>query len=303
MAGACEDLCDIDGLPLHAAGYFAEEHFLKAIRAAKPTDFVLIDEVQDCSTLELSLIRQLVPDADAENAFFFVGDPNQKMYPKHHLSTEAGFDFRGKATPLCQNFRNTKQILRAAKQIPSCYPPQTEELFEVMDPELSPFEGGLPFAIRCTRENHLATVMAMVEQRRGNRTAVVSDNVTFLAEIRQEAQARGFRCYELFRNEEIDHWREQEGDSLSASLVVSRMEAVKGFEFDTLIACDLSEGTVPRSGLPEEEYWRHAAIVYCALTRARDELLMTYIGKPSVFINCMGELIGEIDASRNLGER
>jgi superfamily I DNA/RNA helicase len=91
----------------------------------------------------------------------------------------------------------------------------------------------------------------------------------------------------LFRTEDLDLWRDQVADDLGPVLVVSRMEAVKGFEFDTVIACDLSEGQVPRPGTPPEEYWREAAVVYSALTRARDELVITYVGNPGLFLRTM----------------
>ena len=54
-------------------------------------------------------------------------------------------------------------------------------------------------------------------------------------------------AYEIFRNEDLDRWRRQ-GDLMAAAVVVSRLEAVKGFEFDTVVLCDLSAGVVPRPG-------------------------------------------------------
>jgi len=52
---------------------------------------------------------------------------------------------------------------------------------------------------------------------------------------------------------------------------------VKGFEFDTVIACDLSDGKIPHPGTSPDEYWREAAVVYNALTRARERWLATCI--------------------------
>ena len=282
----CGDLCDIDGLTLQAAEHFHDGSRLCRIRAAFPTDFVLIDEVQDFSTLELSIARRLVPEPDGTNRFFLVGDLNQKVYTKHHDSVWAGFNFRGKAAILSQNFRNTKQILRAAYCIPATFPPQTEEALEVGNPDYSIYEGGKPVTIACTEATHADRIVDLIHRRRNSRVAVVSENDRLLMEVRRKAAGRGYRCYELFRNEDLDLWKQQ-GDPLSAAVVVSRMEAVKGFEFDTVIVCDLSDGVVPRRGTPRDEYWREAAVVYCALTRARDELVITYVGQPSVFLHVM----------------
>jgi hypothetical protein len=294
------NLCDIDGLALRAAEHFEEPAHLARICEVLPTDFVLIDEVQDFSTLELGLVRTLIPDLDGDNRIFLVGDLNQKVYPKHHDSRRAGFDFRGKAGILKQNFRNTRQILHAAYNLPQAFPPKEdeEEGVDIMSPDLSIYEGGRPVVFECTPGNHLPRVLEIVKLRRRGRTAIVSENDRLLAEIRREAGRLGFQCHELLRNEDIDLWREQ-GNSLTADLVVSRLEAVKGFEFDTVIACDLSQGVIPRAGTPEEEHWRQAAILYTALTRARDELILTFVGEPSRFLKAM---LADMDLHEGIDE-
>jgi hypothetical protein len=59
-------------------------------------DFVLLDEFQDFSTLELALVRKLVADPDGPNRFFLVGDLHQKVYPKHHHPGTAGINLKGR---------------------------------------------------------------------------------------------------------------------------------------------------------------------------------------------------------------
>jgi superfamily I DNA/RNA helicase len=297
-------LCDIDGLTLWATEHFDDGTHLARIREVKPTNFVLVDEVQDFSTLELALVRKLVPDPESNNCIFLVGDLNQKVYPKHHDSRRAGFDFRGKAGILKQNFRNTRQILQAAYNLPQSFPPKEdeEEGVEILSPDLSLYEGGRPVVFECTPGNHLRRVLEILEivrRRGGGRTAVVSENDRFLADIWGEAGRIGFQCHELLRNEDLDLWREQ-GNPLAADLVVSRLEAVKGFEFDTVIACDLSQGVIPRKGTLEDEHWRQAAILYTALTRARDDLILTFVEEPSRFLKAM---MPDIDLHEGIDER
>jgi hypothetical protein len=287
-------LCDVDGLTLQVANHVP----LERVRETFPTHHVLVDEVQDFSTLELDIIRRLVADPEGPNRFFFVGDLNQKVFPKQHITMRAGFDFKGRAAILRKNFRNTRQILQAASCIPERFPPQADEHLDIADAELSQYEGGQPVCLGCTPANHARRVFEIVRHRRGSRVAVVSENDTLLAAVRREAGRLGLRCYELFRVEDLDLWKQQ-GDALAADLVVSRLDAVKGFEFDTVVACDLSEGVVPRPGTPPEEYWREAAVVYSALTRARDELLMTYVGEPSVFVK---EMAGQVAMHDSIAE-
>ena len=76
---------------------------------------------------------------------------------------------------------------------------------------------------------------------------------------------------------------------------------MKGFEFDTVVVCDFSEDVVPRAGTPRDEFWREAAVAYSALTRARDELVLTYVGQPSVFLHAMEpevEMVPAVDELR-----
>ena len=154
--------------------------------------------------------------------------------------------------------------------------------FEIINPDLSTYDGGLPVVFECSPESHVRRVLGVVERRRGSRIAVVSENDQLLQEVYHKAELLGFRCHELLRNEYLDLWKSQ-GDSLAADLVVSRLEAVKGFEFDTVIACNLSDGIVPRPGYRKRNTGR-GAVLYAVLTRARDELVITYVGEPSRFL-------------------
>lgn len=98
----------------------------------------------------------------------------------------------------------------------------------------------------------------------------------------------------------MELWWTDQGDLATADLVVSRLEAAKGLEFDTVITCDLSQGIIPRPGTPEEEHWRQAAILYASLTRARDELIITYVGQPSLFLDAM---LADVDSHEAIDEK
>lgn len=291
------DLCDVDRLTLRAGMLFETEDQLQRVRAAVPTHHVLVDEVQDFSTQELRLLRRLVADPDGPNRFFLVGDLNQKVFAKQHVPKRAGFELTGRSRTLARNYRNTRQILAAAYRLVEEYPALADEPIQVAVPELSQYEGGRPVAFACRPVTHPTEVMDIVSHCAGRRVAVVSENNDFLARVRAEAGRRGVRCYQLYRVEDLDLWREQEGGSLRTGLVVSRLEAVKGFEFDVVVACDLSDGVVPRPGTPDEEHWREAATLYAALTRARDQLVVTYVGRRSPFLSAMTGHIDFLDGS------
>jgi superfamily I DNA/RNA helicase len=73
---------------------------------------------------------------------------------------------------------------------------------------------------------------------------------------------------------------------------VLTMHKAKGLEFNRVILYDLSEGAYPpphtlRNVLPEdmpETLSRARSLLYVAASRARDELVVTYEGRPSPLI-------------------
>jgi len=201
------DLCDVDRLTLRAGMLFETDNQHQRVRAAVPTHHVLVDEAQDFSTQELRLVRRLVANPDGPNRVFLVGDLNQKVFAKQHAPKRAGFELTGQSRTLTRNYRNTRQILAAAYRLVEEYPALADESVEVLAPELSQYEGGRPVAFACRPVTHPAEVMDIVGHCAGRRVAVVSENDGFLARVRAEAGRRGVRCYELYRVEDLDLWR------------------------------------------------------------------------------------------------
>ena len=224
--------------------YFEEEGSAAlAIRKRLHGFCILADEAQDFSTLELRLLRRLVTDPDAENAIYLVGDLNQKIFPKHCVPKSAGFNFRGRVEVIRRNYRNTRQILKAACLLPARYPPPPEEFVSVTHPELSAHEGSRPLGIECTHSNHLEqdSVATGLDRRRGHvRVVVVSGNDSMLAKVRDRASKDGIKWFELFTVDDIDLWRRQATDPLIGALVISNQRRSRVSEFDTVIFCDLS---------------------------------------------------------------
>ena len=304
-----DGLCDIDGITSLMAEYVDNEESRKKLLKKFNADHILIDEFQDFSTLEMRILNQLFgAEETKQNLFFMVGDINQKVFSKHHHRSQAGFDFRGRSFPLRQNYRNTRQVLRAAIHVPLAYPPRAEDAVtpsklikqpgasnlddndaNILEPGLSSYNGNRPIVLRCEKDRHAQTIFQLLQHRHDVSVAVVSENEDILDDIENRSSRLKIKCYKLFNNSDLDRWKEQQTNSLSNFIVLSRLEAVKGLEFDTVIVADMSYGVTPRHGTPQEEKWREAAIVYVALTRARDELIITYTDRPSEFVEVMKE--------------
>jgi superfamily I DNA/RNA helicase len=76
---------------------------------------VLVDEVQDLNLLGLRLCRALANDGT--DALFLVGDGQQALYPGGFTLADAGISVTGRAVVLRTNYRNTRQILDAARNL------------------------------------------------------------------------------------------------------------------------------------------------------------------------------------------
>jgi superfamily I DNA/RNA helicase len=290
-------LCDLESMTLEAARYIFDDTSLVAIKSQFPADYVLVDEVQDFSTLELSCIRALSSNKEAKNAICFFGDLNQKVYVKNHEFGRAGFRFKNRSSKLSRNYRNSKEILQAAMRLHQAFPPKQDEAegYELFNPELSPFNGGRPCVMSCTLENHAERIVSLIAARPGKRIAVVSDTEGILEHAQRYAREKGISHIRLRKND--DATRSGSGETIDGQLVFSQLETIKGFEYDTVIVADISHGSYPRKNTPKHEMWRQAATLYAAITRARDELIMTFVCRRSAFLEVMLPEIDLIDVA------
>jgi superfamily I DNA/RNA helicase len=76
---------------------------------------VLVDEVQDMPLAAMRLCALLA--GDRPDALFLVGDGQQAIYPGGFTLAEAGISVAGRAVVLRVNYRNTRQILDAARSL------------------------------------------------------------------------------------------------------------------------------------------------------------------------------------------
>lgn len=81
--------------------------------SVKPYRYLIADEVQDLSNVELRFLRSLVEAK--ENDLFLVGDPFQKIYARKINFTAAGISVRGDRSKQLQiNYRTSEEIKRLA---------------------------------------------------------------------------------------------------------------------------------------------------------------------------------------------
>jgi hypothetical protein len=67
----------------------------------------------------------------------------------------------------------------------------------------------------------------------------------------------------------------------NGNLYISDLEQTKGFEFDTIIIVNCNDGVIPDILKPEKEQFRDLARFYVAMTRAKNQLIVSYSVKQS----------------------
>jgi|GEM_PF-1070204 len=250
---------------------------------------LLVDEYQDLSTLDFQVLRRLV-NLSQPNALFLAGDPVQRILVKKLRLGEVGLEQGpAKHESLRKNYRNSRQILRAAATVANHFgaiaKSQGEEI-EVLDPELAQRETSPPVLIKTDREIEKAweIVLECIE-------ADVSERWTICVVTVAPTK---LRIEDILAARPADlPARALSGDCIlnPNEVVVGSITDLKGFEFRLVILLGCSADLFPDGGVPSGEIWRDALRLYVAMTRGRDQVFLLHEGEPSPFIQVMGDTV------------
>lgn len=285
-------LLDEDGVSLEAFSLKGQITQCEELRAR----CVLVDEVQDLSTVELAVIAEI--PTEAADGLFMTGDPVQKVFAKQHDLINAGIDIRGRGAVLRTNYRNTRQILEAA----FCIIEKFRELSpvpesEILSPKYAFRDGPKPKLYECeTGEEQMRLVMRYLGLLSGEELDTVCICCPSEATIEQFTAA----CREAgYKTHRIRGSSTRE-TSIAEGVKLSAFQDIKGYEFRYVFLVDLMDGELLPKGMPWEERWRIAFQVYVAMTRARDELIMSFIYNRSILLGPLQDTVDDALASEML---
>lgn len=240
---------------------------------------VLIDESQDFGTVELAIVRRLVQPA--ENDIFLCGDAAQQVSSKHQNLGEAGLGVPGaRSHKLFLNYRNSREILGVAHAI--LLENLTEQMldakdFEVLDPRYANFSGPSPMllsALDLRHELHQALMYARSEAET-NANAKICIAVCGYSQHELAKFALGAGLPLLDGAAKLD----------DGQVFISDLENTKGFEFQCMVIVNCAAGTIPNPLAPADEAFRDLSRLYVAMTRARQQLIISYCGSPSSLVD------------------
>lgn len=241
---------------------------------------VLVDEVQDLSHLEIALLGNLLSPsgervARVEDGLFLAGDGAQTIYKRGFTLRSLGIEISGRSFALLKNYRNTHEILKAAFGLVEQYEfadVDEENIIRPDAPEFAKRHGRRPILLRC-------------ESAQDEGQAVASQVASMLAMGHVPGQICVVGPSRLTRDEAMNamarlgvpHTDLREDVDFDSDMVkVSTIESAKGHEFGAVFVMGLVERVLPHADVGEEEMHREASRLYVAMTRARENLYLTY---------------------------
>ena len=250
----------------------------------KPNKYsaVVLDEIQDLSAAVIMLIRELIPEQD--NDLFMVGDGLQRIYPGGYVLGRLGIDIVGRGTLLKKNYRNTQEILQAAHAMMEneTFDDLEDENAPVISPEYSVRQGEKPFLHR--EDSVDEEVQWVLEKTRELQAeyGYKTEDFAYLYRMRYpyKKKVRSVLAGELGDIVEIDS---NPMTYFGPGAKQTTFHSAKGLEFKVVFVLGVTDGVfVPKDDwtLEGEELSAYLArerrLLYVAMTRARDQLYLTY---------------------------
>ncbi len=261
-------------------------------RVRSPFDAVVIDEVQDLKPQEIRFLAVLA--AKNPGNLMLIGDAGQRIYPGGYSLRSLGIDVRGRSHVLRINYRTTEQIRRFADRI---LPELADDLdggTETRKGTKSLLKGPAP-TLRgfTTSKEQDAFIAQHVRHLFGQglqprEIAVFARIGSRLESLQKALAAAGISSQLLSRDEE---------STQTEAIHLGTMHRAKGLEYKVVFVYDCSEGVVPhmttlRRSKDPADYdaarAREQQLLYVSLTRARDEVFVTWAGLPSPFLQPVG---------------
>lgn len=249
-------------------------------RASLPKyDVVIIDEAQDLPPSYLRLAASLIADFEESRSLTLLADPAQSIYYRGISWKEGGINVRGSRTrTLAKNFRNTQQILEAARHIlEGCGDLKLED--EFIPPTSTHRLGPKPVLVQYSDPGQgikfvVKTIVQLCQSekyRPGDITVLCrNDDALPFAALRK-----------LLSKENIPwaHFREENFEILENQVKLLTMHSAKGLEFPVVFMFDLREGTIPYIAsrqTEEADLAQERKLFYVSMTRASERLYLLY---------------------------
>ena len=274
---------------------------LRALEIASDPGFVspyaavVIDEAQDLTEVGVRLVYALA-GGDKRDGLFLVGDGQQSVYPGGYSLGSLGINVAGRSAVLRTNYRNTAQILEAARRVVGDRPfddledevPQGRRDVDVVRKGEPPLFCGFADA-----DDHDTALVAAIDDAAcrpgvsaGDLAVLVPTN-KLVAHYTKIITDLGYKTVKLERYD----------GKPSDQVKVGTYQRGKGLEFKWVFLPRLDADALGEKQHFNEDADAHAERIdllrrrlFVAMTRARDQLWGGWVGEPSAVLKIGAEV-------------
>ena len=262
------------------------------IAASQPPQYrcAIIDEAQDISLAGLGFVRTLVngsEGSDRSDGLLIVGDGAQRIYPGGFTLRQAGIEVRGRTTVLRTNYRNTQQVVDAAVAVAGDVTiDDLGEEFRRADADHSATRIGIRpvLAQFDTFEDELDWIAQRI-QLLSSAPAIGTGDIAIA--VGTNTLVRTLKSEMTKRDVPVQELRDYQG-SPTERVKIGTHHRIKGLEFKVVFLPGLSAASFPSlpagvTNTDEQQEHRERALsqLFVAMTRARDQLIITATGNPT----------------------
>jgi hypothetical protein len=264
------------------------DHYNALPADQKPYSHVIADEVQDMANVELRFLRSLV--GSHADDLFLVGDPYQKIYGRRTNFSAAGINIRGnRSRRLRLNYRTTEEIKRLAiSAVRGFGYDDFDGSAEKMDGYLSLMHGSKPTYLQFKEKSEELKYLGE-EVHQLIRSGLRPSDIVIACRTKDPLRDIKSSLHQL----QIPYFDLTSVSGEITGVRLSTFHRLKGLEFKAVFLADVTERTCPfipaelrdLEGEEREEHLQaERALLYVAITRAVQQVVLTGTGTPTTIL-------------------
>jgi superfamily I DNA/RNA helicase len=242
---------------------------------------IVVDEAQDITEVGVRFLLELL-DGGPDGRLMLVGDSGQRIYPGGYRLADLGLEVRGRSFALDVCYRSTDEIMRAVGALGQFL--STDEFGD----------DGLRSVLASTVRSGPRPILHPF-------VSAHEEEAWIIDQLNPDDPSIDSTAILLPTNAAVERWRRALGiaglgtvglDEYAGRPVpgvkVGTCHRAKGLEFERLFLPGLDD-QFPYVGGDDDALVEAGSLLYVAMSRARDRLLLSYSGRPSMFLEAVDD--------------